>query len=188
MTADRLARLLLADPVRWRLLGAVRALGLPDCWVGAGFVRDAVWDDLHGRPATPPRGDVDVAWFGPAGTRADDEALEARLAQAEPGIAWSVKNQARMHARNDDPPYRSTEHALRHWPETVTAVAVRRTAQDGMAVCAPFGLDDLSALHLRPTPHFAGTRLPVCAERARRKGWFTRWPGLAWAPGTTPPP
>ena len=30
------------------VLLAVRDLGLKDCWVAAGFVRNAVWDLLHG--------------------------------------------------------------------------------------------------------------------------------------------
>ncbi|WP_312467639.1 nucleotidyltransferase family protein, partial [Stutzerimonas nitrititolerans] len=37
------------DPVRLRILRFVSALGLPDCWVAAGFVRSAVWDRQHGR-------------------------------------------------------------------------------------------------------------------------------------------
>ena len=32
-------------------LERVAQLGLPDCWIAAGFVRNAVWDVLHGWPA-----------------------------------------------------------------------------------------------------------------------------------------
>ncbi len=49
-----------ADPLRWHVLGVVRALHLPDCWIGAGFVRNAVWDYLHQRSRSPLDGDVDV--------------------------------------------------------------------------------------------------------------------------------
>ncbi|WRQ77412.1 nucleotidyltransferase family protein [Pseudomonas saxonica] len=31
----------------------VRSLNLPDCWIGAGFLRNAVWDYLHGRSPSP---------------------------------------------------------------------------------------------------------------------------------------
>ncbi|HGB3473288.1 TPA: nucleotidyltransferase family protein [Salmonella enterica subsp. diarizonae serovar 61:l,v:z35] len=37
----------------------------------------------------------------------------------------SVKNQSRMHLRNDDHPCRSTENALLYWPETATAAGWR---------------------------------------------------------------
>ncbi len=34
-------------------LEAVAALGLPDAWIGAGFLRGAVWDRLRLRRAHP---------------------------------------------------------------------------------------------------------------------------------------
>lgn len=58
-----LQRLLLNDPLRMKALYAVRALQLCDGWIGAGFVRDAVWDYLHGYGQRPVTGDVDVVWF-----------------------------------------------------------------------------------------------------------------------------
>jgi uncharacterized protein len=103
-------RLLLSrDPERSRALDVVRTLDLPDSRVGAGFVRSAVWDHLHGMPPSKPGGDVDVIWFDPQ--RADpgeDRELEQRLRELAPNINWSVKNQSRMHMRNDDDPYVSS--------------------------------------------------------------------------------
>ena len=58
-----LQTLLLADPLRMQALNAVRELQLPDGWIGAGLVRDAVWDHLHGYGQRPVTGDVDVVWF-----------------------------------------------------------------------------------------------------------------------------
>ena len=177
--ASTLRAVLSNDPLRWRLLALVRSLDLPDCWIGAGFVRNAVWDHLHGRaPAAPPR-DVDVVWFDPR--RADpseDRVLEASLPGFEPGVAWSVKNQARMHRRNGDAPYASAVDAMRHWPETATAVAVRRTKRGPCEIAAPFGLDDLFGLVLRATPGFAGARHGAFLARVQAKGWLAAWPML----------
>ena len=36
-------------------LARVAQLGLPDCWIGAGFVRNAVWTFCTAGPPTPPR-------------------------------------------------------------------------------------------------------------------------------------
>jgi hypothetical protein len=119
--AATLRAILLNDPLRWQTLGHVLSLQRPDCWIGAGFIRNAVWDHLHGRSPSPPTTDVDVVWFDP--TRIDaseDQALEAALRSLQPGIAWSVKNQARMHTRNNDSPYASCTDAMRCWPETAT--------------------------------------------------------------------
>jgi hypothetical protein len=177
--ADTLVALLSADPARWRILGLVQALGRPDAWVGAGVLRDAVWDHLHDRPPVPPRGDVDVVWFQRAAAdAAEDRRLEARLRAQAPDIAWSVKNQARMHRRNADAPYASTLDALRHWPETATAIAARRRDDGTCEIAAPFGLADLFELRLRPTPRFEGEKRPVFLDRVAKKGWLRTWPGL----------
>ncbi|MFN4088218.1 MAG: nucleotidyltransferase family protein [Alphaproteobacteria bacterium] len=168
-----------ADKIRWNLLQLVRGLRLPDCWIGAGFVRNAVWDHLHGRAPSPLKGDVDVIWFDPANSAADlDRRYEEVLRAWEPSVVWSVKNQARMHEKNGDSPYVSVADAMRHWPETATAVAVRRTDQDDCDVASPLGLDDLMGLVLRPTPLFAGTKRSIYIERLENKRWTASWPLL----------
>jgi len=178
-----LSSLISADAARVRLLERVKALDLPDCWIGAGFVRSAVWDHLHGRAPAAPDGDVDVIWFDRTRAASDiDRELEARLNGIEPSVGWSVKNQARMHLRNGDEPYTSTADAMSHWPETATAVAVRLT-DSGIEILAPFGLDDLFSLTVRPTPAFSGKRLPILQERMREKRWLERWPRLVLASG-----
>jgi len=171
-----LAALLLADPWRRSVLCAVRGLGLPDWAVGAGFVRNAVWDRLHGYDAPTPLDDVDVLFFDPADTtRALEVALERRLAAALPGVPWSVRNQARMHHRNGDPPYADTEDAMRHWLETATCVAVRLDPDDLLTIVAPFGTDDLLALRSRPTAR-GRARHDAYVARMRAKDWTARWP------------
>ncbi len=177
--AAELRKILSSDSQRWRVLATVRSLALPDCWIGAGFVRNAVWDRLHGRPPGGLSGDVDVLWFCPDRAHASaDERLQAELSELQPRIAWSVKNQARMHLRNDDAPYASTADAMRYWPETATAIAARLTRRGECEIAAPFGLDDLFGLVLRPTPRFAGGKHQTYVDRVRTKGWLTAWPLL----------
>ncbi|MDE1145442.1 MAG: nucleotidyltransferase family protein [Azospirillaceae bacterium] len=174
----RLRGLILADTVRLPLLHKVRSLGLPDCWIGAGFVRNAVWDHLH-HWESDVAGDVDVVWFDAARTAiALDRELTDRLLALAPAVTWSVKNQARMHGRNGDVPYADTEDALRHWPETATAVAVRLDADDGLDILAPYGLDDLFGRVIRPTPGFRAAKLDIVRQRVRDKRWLDRWPLL----------
>jgi hypothetical protein len=180
--AQTLRTILSGDPLRWRILGLVRGLGLPDCWVAAGFVRNAVWDHMHGRRASPQAGDVDVVWF--CAERADangDRSLEAALRSLDPTIDWSVKNQARMHRRNADVAYSSADDAMSHWPETATSVGVRLTEHGELRIAAPFGLDDLFALVVRPTPRFADEKRPMFLERVYEKAWLATWPLLRLA-------
>jgi len=50
------------------LLLHVESLGLPDAWIGAGLIRNTVWNVRHGRPVDARRfADVDVLF--PAGRR-----------------------------------------------------------------------------------------------------------------------
>ncbi|MEC5321530.1 nucleotidyltransferase family protein [Brenneria populi subsp. brevivirga] len=176
---EALQRLLLDDPIRMKALYAVRALKLCDGWIGAGFVRDAVWDHLHGYGQRPVSGDVDVVWFDSERCNpAYDSDLEERLSQRHSTFNWSVKNQARMHQRNGNAPYLSTENALLYWPETATAVAVRVGYTNLIEIIAPYGLNDLFELCLRPTPLFEREKLNVFRQRVSVKRWMERYPML----------
>ncbi len=175
---SKLRSILARDAARMALLAHVEALELPDCWIAAGFVRAAVWDALHDRPAAAPTGDIDVIRFDPARTTADeDRAIEQRLHAAAPGHAWSVKNQARMHLRNGDAAYASCKDAMRYWPETATSVAVR-LSQGKIETMAPFGLGDLFGLVVRPTPGFTGEKHAIFRQRLAQKRWLEIWPQL----------
>ncbi len=177
--ADALKALIRRDEERQRILSLVHSLDLPDCWIAAGFVRSAVWDFLHGRPPSLPCADVDVIWFSSApGGKEVDLQMERRLKQLDGSIDWSVKNQGRMHTGNDDPPYQSASDAMRFWPETATATAVRYVDGGDIDIAAPFGLDDLYAAVVRPTPRFGGDKLILFDERLKRKQWLAQWPLL----------
>jgi hypothetical protein len=160
------------------LLQPVAALGLADCWIGAGLIRNAVWDHLHGLPVEPKAGsDVDVAYCDHGDASLErDLAIERRLLDTFPRVPWSVHNQARMHERNGDAPYRDTADAISCWPETATAVAARILGDD-VEVIAPHGVDDLIGMIVRPSPAFA-SRLPAYRERQAAKNWARRWPRL----------
>jgi hypothetical protein len=176
-----LASLIEADVQRLALLETVSRLDLPDCWIGAGFVRSAVWDRLHDRKPATSWDDIDVIWFDP--NRIDpaiDHQVEARLRQEAPGQNWSVKNQARMHLRNGDEPCRSIEQAISRWPETATAVAIRRKV-GATEILSPHGLDDLFGLILRPTPFFLSKKRSIFDQRLAEKRWLERWPLLSVA-------
>ena len=168
--------LVVADPWRLSVLRAVRALHLPDAAVGAGFVRNAVWDWLHGYGVPTMPADVDVLFFDPADTSLKRESdLERRLATAMADVPWSVRNQARMHRRNGDRAYADTEDAMRHWLETATSVGLRLESDDSVTIIAPFGVGDLMALRSGPTPR-GRQRIAAYRARMRAKAWQARWP------------
>ena len=141
-----------------------------------------MWDAVHGRTANRLKGDVDVIWFDPFVTDAGyDRQIEIQLRAVIPEIDGSVKNQARMHVRNGDAPYLSATDAMRHWPETATAVAARRTDDGTCEIASPFGLDDLFNLIVRPTEQFAHEKHAIFERRVRSKAWLETWPRLTTA-------
>ncbi|MCC2974002.1 nucleotidyltransferase family protein [Massilia sp. IC2-476] len=177
---NQLQSLIASDPERMRVLRLVRELDLPDCWVAAGFVRNCVWDFMHQREPTLYSQDIDVIWYDPLqATAARDAIVEATLRGRDNTLRWSVKNQARMHERNADRPYRSADDAMKHWPETATAVGIRLNAEGQLEVSAPFGLDDLFALVVRPTERFMAEKRSIYANRIHTKRWQLVWPNLS---------
>ncbi len=50
------------DLIRMDCLRAVRELNLPDWFIAAGFVRNAIWDHIHDLPMTSLN-DIDVVYF-----------------------------------------------------------------------------------------------------------------------------
>jgi hypothetical protein len=176
-TADLIA-FIESQPDLLAMLRAVAALALPDGWIAAGAVRNRLWNHLSG--AADIGGDVDVVYFDPARANHDTD-VERALAHLMPDIPWSARNQALMHLRNGDPAYRSTEEALCHWPETATAVAAR-LRQGQIEVLAPFGVDDLFARIIRPTPAMAA-KPGVFRQRLEEKRWTERWSGIRVACG-----
>lgn len=165
-------------------LALCRDLLSVEAWIGAGAVRNAVWDRAHGR-APALAGDVDVVFFEAASAREADEDHRRRLAAARPAITWEVVNQAHVHAWYRDcfgrkvAPLESLAQGVATWPDTATALAVRLEYDGSLRVLAPCGLDDLFDLVLRWNP--VRVSHADFLARVRAKGWLERWPRLRLA-------
>jgi hypothetical protein len=174
--SSAIADIIAQDPVAVKQLRAVRELGLPDWCIAAGFVRNRVWDHLHG--IFPPRApvDIDVIYFDAGDVSPEREAaFERRLDGLLPGLPWQVRNQARMHVWKNVPPHRDTADAMTYWLETVTGIGVRLEADDTFSVIAPLGTNDLLNLCCRPTA-FGRSRLHEYQARVEAKRWRELWP------------
>ena len=165
------------DPWMMAVLAGAARLDLPDWMIGAGFVRNKVWDHLHGfQHEKVDTADIDLIYFDPADLREETEKVYDAQARAFCDVNWSAKNQARMHLLHNFAPYTSTADGLANWVETSAAVAV--TIRDGgLRLVAPHGIGDLVGLIIRPTPTFA-QRTDVLLSRVAEKAWLTKWPKL----------
>ncbi|WP_116138546.1 nucleotidyltransferase family protein [Trinickia diaoshuihuensis] len=161
-------------------LVAVRDLGLSSWCIGAGAVRNLVWDWLHGFDDRSALADIDVAYFDPIEVGADrDAALERQLHAVYPGLRWDVKNQAGVHlwyeAKFGHPvrPFGSLQDAVASWPEFATCVGLALRADDSVEVVAPHGLSDLFAMVVRHNPMRVGVE--TFRKRVQTKQYGARW-------------
>ena len=168
-----LAQLFEGDRWRMGVLRLVSDLSLPDGFLTGGFVRNMVWDYLHGRPMTPLN-DIDVVYFDPE--RPDpkiDDSIAQELSVRSPKKNWSVVNVARW-----GPAPASIEDAIRRGPETASAVGVAVDHRNRLTVVAPFGLRDLFDGVIRPVdPAVADT----VDARVDAKRWKKLYPRLRTA-------
>jgi uncharacterized protein len=172
---SKLTNLIESDDVLLTILKTVEQLQLNDCWVAAGAIRNKVWDTLHNMQTDT--NDIDVIYFDETDISTQiEKALEARLQILMPNLPWSVKNQARMHSKNNVPPYLSSFDGVAHFPETPTSIAVR-IINNQLEIMAPYGLQDLFDGKVRPTPPYQkGSKLHhIYLERMQHKKWDTIW-------------
>ncbi|KJV43036.1 MULTISPECIES: nucleotidyltransferase family protein [Brevundimonas] len=179
-----LAAIVRADAGLMHVLTTLRALDLPDWRLVSGAVYQAVWNARTGRPAGYGVKDYDLAYFDASDLsyEAEDVVIK-RVAAAfdEPFRSQvEVRNQARVHLwfqnRFGEPyaPLHSTDEALGRFVAPTFAVGVRLEADESLSVAAPFGLDDVFALTIRPNPNRPTARGWAKAVDSAR----ARWPEL----------
>jgi len=180
--AARLEAVLRGTPQLMRVLTTARALQLPDWLVFSGAVYQPVLNHLTGRPTDYGLKDYDLAYHDARDLsyEAEDVVIRRAAAAFDPDLAplVEVRNQARVHlwfqqkfAEPDYGPLSSSAEALTRFTSATFAVGVRLEADDSLTVLAPFGLDDLFALRLRPNPLRPTRGFQRTAEAVR-----ARWP------------
>ena len=179
----RLVDVVCADSGLMYVLTTVRSLGLNDWRVFSGAVYQSVWNAVTGRPVGYGRKDYDLGYFDPDTSWDAEDGVIRRVAAAfeEPfRTEVEVRNQARVHLWFPDrfgEPYEAltgTDEALARFVAPAFAVGVRLEADDSISIAAPFGLEDVFGMVLRPNPN-----------RPLAKGWDkavsrarARWPEL----------
>ena len=174
----RTEALLRADPLRMACLWAARELALPDWALGAGFVRNLIWDHLHQKAEPTPLNDIDLIYLDPGDPEgAGEREHETWLAVRVPGQHWEVRNQARMHVRQQVPPFASSLEALSHWVEVPTCIGVRLLANDEFEWLAPHGFGHNWSLQVSANPR-CRQESRIFIDRIRDKQWQRIWPDL----------
>ena len=184
--SDQLEATLRENRSLLEILVRFHEIDLPEGWLVAGAIAQTVWNLSGGYPADRGIKDADIVYYDADDLSAETEAAhEARIRTlfAHLPTKLDVKNQARVHLwyakvfGYSIAPYISAAHAIATFPTTATAIGVRRCT-GGFECCAPFGLDDLFGLVVRPN------RVQITAPiyEAKVARWRPLWPHLTFLP------
>jgi len=178
MTEQEILNLIENDKWMMNVLRIAKSQNLKDWAIGAGFVRNKVWDYLSGNiKEEVDTKDIDLVYFDPNGNdQKADEKLSEEL-KKETGINWEIVNEFYAHKWNNLPPYKSTEDAISQWPEIVTAIGVTLDKNNKLKLIAPYGINDLANFIVRPSPDFS-ERPEMIKQRVKDKGWLKKWPNI----------
>ncbi len=180
--AESLTRVVLASPVLQPVLERWDQLALPDCWLAAGALAQTFWNAAHELPPEHGISDIDIVYFDDRDLSEQAEAAHSARINAtfsECRIRLDVKNEARVHLwyerRFGYPirPYASIQDAVATFPTTATSVGIRPDLET-IELCAPFGLNDLVQLVVRPNK--AQVTAEIYAAKVNR--WKQLWPRL----------
>ncbi len=181
---DRLEAIVRGSDSLTTVLRLTRDLDLPDWLIVSGAVYQKVWNHLTGRDPDYGIKDYDIAYFDAADTsyEAEDVHIKRAASHFPPPFDQQVevRNQARVHLWFEDhfgepyEPLHSSAEALGRFVAPCFGVGVRLEADDRLTIAAPFGLDDLFSMTIRPNP-----------TRGLAKGWNKviasargRWPEI----------
>ena len=180
----RLDRVLRDSSRLMRVFEIARDLDLPQWRIVSGAIYQTVWNALTGRDPDHGIKDYDLFYFDAADLSYEAEDVVIRsAAKAFPNDLSplvEVRNQARVHLWFEDhfgEAYSSlscSDEAIGRFVAPVFAVGVRLERDGRFDIAAPFGLDDLFAMRIRPNP-----------SRPLARGWAkttasarARWPEL----------
>ena len=179
----RLEAIVRAAPSLMQVLQTARDLALPDWLIFSGAVYQRVLNDLTGRDPDYGIKDYDLGYFDPADIsyEAEDVVIRQVAGAFEPPLRdlVEVRNQARVHlwfeGKFGEPyaPLTRTAEAVGRFVSPLFAVGIRLERNDRVTIVAPFGLEDLFAMRLRPNP----TR-PISEFARKVKPVLTRWPEI----------
>ena len=183
----RFETIIRSDPDLMRLLASIRGVQLAQWRLVAGCLYQTVWNVLTGRDRGTGIKDYDLIYFDDSDLSwaAEDRVIRG-VAAATRGCVGpvEVRNQARVHlwfeARFGTayPRLYSADEAIRRYASIVHAIGIRLEYNDRLDVVAPFGLDDLFSIVIRP--NYALENAVSHTRKARRAQAI--WPEVIVVP------
>ena len=154
---DCLERILVQNKVIENILRLAPELQMPNWYLGAGCIAQTIWNKLHGFDLNCGIKDYDLVYYDPSNLSGEKEELYIQKGrELFKDIPVEIKNEARVHLWYEKhfgypiAPYQSVEDAINTWPTTATCIAVKYHDKNQFTVYAPYGLNDLLGMIVRP--------------------------------------
>ena len=183
----RFLDIVLGNETNRTLVDRLAELALPDCYLAAGCLCQAIWNHESGFPSTHGITDYDILYCD-----LDDLSWEAEnrviqrcaAAFADLDVDVQVRNQARVHLWYPEKfgiphdPLHSTREGIDSFLTRCSALGLRRAPDGHYDVYAPFGFEDVFAMVVRPNYRLD---LPW-RYREKADRWRQTWPRVMVVP------
>ncbi len=162
-------------------------LGMSSWYLGAGSIAQTVWNFRHDFELSRGIRDADLVYYDASDLSYEAEDVYIQKANelfSHIGFPVEIRNQARVHLWYENKfgkkinPYPSVEAAIDEWPTTATSLGVRYDEKGNFVVYAPFGLEDLFNLTVRPNKR----KITADIYQAKVNRWIKIWPKLTIVP------
>ena len=178
---DILKNILLQNPKLKEVLTILSKSKLENYYVAAGCINQTVFNYYHGKELDFGIEDFEIVYFDDdLSYEKEDKVIRyVKDLLNDINIELDIKNEARVHLwygdkyGKDIKPYTSVEDAISSWGTSITCIGVR-LENDELIVCAPYGLDDLFSMTIRPIKR-QFTEEQYLIKTAK---WKSKWPKL----------
>lgn len=176
----RLIEALEQDPICSTILQRLPQAGLEDAYLVSGGIFQMIWNKMTDRPLHQNIKDYDIFYMDPNLSKTNERAIEKECQRlfADIDIELDVKNQARVHLWYEEKfgipreKFTRSSDGIDWFLQTSTQIGVRLEKDGLYNIYAPYGLNDIFDMILRPN-HANG--LPErYAEKCDR--WKAAWP------------
>ena len=177
--------IILKNNVLKTILERLEGYGLDNYYVAAGAINQTVFNYYHNNSMNYLIDDYDIVYYDEdlSYEKEDKIIKEINLLCKDLNVSLDIKNQARVHLWFKNKfgysiePNKSVEDAISKWESTVTCIGVRLKNNE-LTIFAPYGLNDLFSLIIRPNKE---NFIKKGYEEKTRK-WKQNWPKLTIIP------
>jgi len=180
-----LETILLQNEKLKKILTILSKSKLKKYYVAAGCINQTVLNYYHNNDMNFGIEDFDIVYFDNDLSYEKEDKVIKYVTELlkDIDVELDIKNEARVHLWYGDKygkniePYTSVEDAISSWGTSITCIGVR-LEKGKLVVCAPFGLNDLFSMTLRPIKkQFSEEQYNIKSVK-----WKNKWPLLKILP------